>query len=1032
MWTSGIVALCVVYCSASIASKESIPKTIRWNGNELANVRTILQANGSAAQPFLEAVRELRSNADSLLDQGPWTVVNNSIVPPSGDPHDYISLGSYWWPCTAECNTSLFANCTLWKHSDLGPPGPPYANCSKSTGLPWYDHDGYHNPVCDGDGPALHSMGEAASTLALAGYLLGMPVYSQRAALILRTWFVEPETAMNPNGNYAQGIPGRNTGRGIGIIDFDTAIPEALDASLLLAASDDTTWSASDTATTTAWASAWLSWLIGSKNGKDEASATNNHGSWYDSHAVAIAALLKQSAFHQRVSLAGDAVDPVAVMTKICSEAPTKRIDKQVSPDGELPMEDRRTKSEAYHAFDTEALLGLADLCLRFAPDTPNLFAYTGPDGRGLGKVMTWLAPYANSTTGEKWPFNQIEAFDRSTYESIFRKAARVAAWSNNAPKYAAISAMQPDASASLDVLTFPFLPSALAARSPQEPAHKAFTGPVVIVYGSTPGGIMSAVAASRTFRDHVNANGTVVLVDPARRIGGMCAGGLGSSDIGNATVIGGLAHEFFMRVAQTYSDNATSPQYYLEPSVAEQVFRDMLTDAGVIHVSGHGHVASVHASSTDVSRRIDSILLQDGTVVSGIGIGKDALRDLRHSENAVFIDASYEGDLMARAGVSFTFGREANTTYNESAAGRREPWGTGTPTTSRPGGNYADVNPYDTTSSSRLLQFVTDRLAAPLGSGDDKVQAYNFRLCVTKNRSNAVPFPKPSGYNRSDWQVLFRLGKTPTGDRLDRYLNGWGHPLPNGKWDMNNGGVVSTDFVGGSWEYPNANYTRRAELYDQHVRYQQGLLYTLAHDEAIHPEVRAAVSAYGLCKDEFVSNSNWPEQLYVREARRMIGDIVFTQNDVLALPQYGVNSIGMGSYNFDAHYSHTGPCKPTPSRDGCTMYTRVPRPGEEVWLGGEGFAADNHDIYQFPLSLLLPRRSEATNFVNPVTPSTTHVSFATVRMEPQFMILGHSAGAVAALTAAAATAVHDVNTTTLHAVLRASGQILDLRPGPP
>eukprot|EP00040_Diaphanoeca_grandis_P034950 m.218484 g.218484 ORF g.218484 m.218484 type:complete len:712 (-) comp33268_c0_seq2:49-2184(-) len=553
-----------------------------------------------------------------------------------------------------------------------------------------------------------------------------------------------------------------------------------------------------------------------------------------------------------------------------------------------------------------------------------------------------------------------------------------------------------------------------------------------VVVYGSTPGGVMSAISAARVLANQTQgtAGWNVTLIDQSKRLGGMCAGGLGSSDIGNPIVIGGLANEFFVQVAQHYNATTHEPLYYLEPHVAEATFAKML-EAAHVTVVRHGRVVSV----AKVESRISSITLEDGAVIGDV--------------EAVFVDASYEGDLMARAGVSYTFGREANTTYNETYAGRRQPFGITM--------DIAHMNPL--TSDGQLPHYhplLTELYAAPLGSADNKVQGYNFRLCVTQNVSNSVPFPKPAVYNRSDWELLFQLAASPTGQTLDRFLNNFGHPLPNGKHDLNNGGIISTDCTGCSWEYPDSNYSTRERIYQHHVNYQQGFLYTLAHDTAIAAGVRAELATYGLCKDEFVTNNNWPEQLYVREARRMVGDDVYTQNDVELNLDYNVSSVGMGSYNFDAHYSHRGPCIANAALDNCEMMTGPAPPNSVIWLGGEGFCGDNHETYQFPIDILFPKREECTNMVNPVTPSTTHVSFATVRMEPQFMILGESAGAVAALTVVSdasfrqsnrqkdlhttttssspspLAAVHDVNRTELHAVLTAAHQILSLGTPPP
>jgi hypothetical protein len=560
-----------------------------------------------------------------------------------------------------------------------------------------------------------------------------------------------------------------------------------------------------------------------------------------------------------------------------------------------------------------------------------------------------------------------------------------------------------------------------------------------VLVYGSTPGGVMASVAAARH-----GAN--VVLIDPAPRVGGVCSGGLGRTDKGNPVVIGGLAAEFFLRNARVYNASATAPEYYLEPHVAEMVFLDMLrAETRIQHVVTSGsRVASVAVSRTP--RAIRSITLEDGS---------------SHSAT-VFIDATYEGDLMLRtAGVTSTFGRESRVEYNESYAGRRDPYGSM---------DWHPVSPYSydavTREATLLYPLVTEEYAAPLGSADNKVQSYNFRLCVTKNRSNMFAFQKPSNYERSDWRMLFKYaamwtknGTSKVPDVLTHYLNNFG-PVPNGKFDMNNGALFSTDCTGCQWHYPNASYAERDQIHAHHKSYQQGFLWTLAHDSAIAKSVRDELNEYGLCKDEFINalNDHWPEQLYVREASRLVGDFVLTQNDILDLHDYDAEnrSIGMGSYNFDAHYSHRGPCVPHPvakDRDPtydcygtgpddkcpCVMLTKELEeklklsPEEKanssiIWTGGEGYPGPNKGPpYQFPYEILLPTRREIGDLLCPLTPSTTHVALATVRMEPQFMIVGHAAGAAAALAAAASVAVQDVDLNTLKAALVADRQTLRL-----
>lgn len=537
--------------------------------------------------------------------------------------------------------------------------------------------------------------------------------------------------------------------------------------------------------------------------------------------------------------------------------------------------------------------------------------------------------------------------------------------------------------------------------------AAAAQFGADVIVYGSTPGAIMAAVAAARA-----DPSMMVMMLDPAVRHGGMCAGGLGATDKGDTFAIGGLAHEFFLRVARNYNASTNSPLYYLEPHVAEAVFETMLNITNLAWVKLPDGLSAVTVQNQSITSVTDA---EFGIVYSG----------------SIFIDGSYEGDMLAMAGATMAIGREANTTYNESFAGRRQPYSSM---------DWAPISPFDNVTG-QLLSLATDAYAAPMGSGDDKVQDYNFRLCVTKNASNMIPFPKPDNYNASYWQLLRNLAAVVP-PSLSSYLNNI-QPLPNGKYDMNNGGIISTDFAGGSWAWPfTSNQTERKPLWQAHYDYQTGFLWTLANDPAIPAAVRAEMGEYGLCADEFVGNKGWPEQVYVREARRLVGDVVLTQQDVQARTDYGNASIGLGSYAFDGHYSHRGPCIPHADGKGCDMWTQPTPPpaGTTVWLGGEGYPGPQMGLYQIPYSVLLPKRSELTNALAVTTPSASHVAFCSLRMEPQFMIMGHAAGDAAVLAlrgvkegaadgatvaAAGPIAVQDVSMSALHAQLAKEGAVL-------
>lgn len=526
-----------------------------------------------------------------------------------------------------------------------------------------------------------------------------------------------------------------------------------------------------------------------------------------------------------------------------------------------------------------------------------------------------------------------------------------------------------------------------------------------VVVYGSTPGAVMSAVAAARQGL-------TVFLLSPTSGMGGMCSGGLGWTDKGDTFAIGGLAHEFFLRVARTYNASATEPLYSLEPHVAEETFWEMLNVTGV---------AAVY-----LPLGLASVTVKDGNMTQVT----DAEAQETYSAT-IFIDGTYEGDLLALAGATMAVGREANTTYGESFGGRREPFSAM---------DWAPVNPYDNVTGALLPFLTTDAYAAPLGSGDDKVQAYDFRLCVTK-AADRIPWSKPASYNASHYALLLKYASSTAPPTLSAYLNNI-QPLPNGKYDMNNGGLLSTDLPGPvSWAWPTASLAARVDLTSALQDYQMGFLWTVANDPAFPAPVRDALSAYGLCPDEFTDNGGWPNQVYVREARRLVGDAVFTQADVEGRVAYNASSIGLGSYAFDGHYVHRGPCIPVADGQGCTMWTSPtpPPPGVEVWTGGEGYPGKNVGLYQIPHTVLLPKRAELVNVLAVTTPSASHVAFCSLRMEPQFMILGHAAGDLAALaargvsagvwegtsTAAGPIPVQDVSPAALHAALAKEGAVL-------
>jgi hypothetical protein len=504
------------------------------------------------------------------------------------------------------------------------------------------------------------------------------------------------------------------------------------------------------------------------------------------------------------------------------------------------------------------------------------------------------------------------------------------------------------------------------------EPAAQAPATFDLVVYGGTAGGVMTAVAAAREGLK-------VALVNPDRHLGGMVSGGLGWTDYGRKEVIGGYSLEFFERVGAKYG---RAIEWHFEPHVAEAVFNELVKEAGVTLFSGRRlrEKRGVHKSGT----RITDVVTEDGATFRG----------------TVFADATYEGDLMAQAGVSYTWGREGSREYGESLAGVRD---------RTPLHQFrAAVSPYD--MSGRLLPEIMKRTSDPVGAADKRVQAYNFRLCMTKSPDNRVPWPKPAGYTPARYELLARYlpafeAELKRPIAINDVMKA--DVVQNGKTDTNNNGAFSTDYIGGSYEYPEASYAKRARIRQAHVDYIQGFMYFLATDPRVPAALSAEMKAWGLCRDEFVDTDHWPYQLYVREARRMIGEYVMSQKDIqteLTKPDV----IGMGSYNSDSHNVQR-----RPTEDGKAVEN-------------EGDMQVRVTPYQIPYRLMLPKRAEAANLLVPVAFSATHVAYSTLRMEPQYMIVGHAAGVAAKMAIDRRQAVQDVDTAALSARLKSQRAVFE------
>jgi len=493
-----------------------------------------------------------------------------------------------------------------------------------------------------------------------------------------------------------------------------------------------------------------------------------------------------------------------------------------------------------------------------------------------------------------------------------------------------------------------------------------------LVVYGGTAGGVITAVAAARE-------DLRVALVSPTRHLGGMVSGGLGWTDYGRKEVIGGYSLEFFERVGRKYGRDI---EWRFEPHVAEAVFEDLVREAGVTVFRGQ------------------RLREKDGVTIAGGRVSRLVMEGGESYDAKIFADASYEGDVMAQAHIRYTWGREGMSEYGESLAGVRE---------QTPLHQFrAAVSPYD---GARLLPEVSARTDDPVGAADRRVQAYNYRLCMTQTPANRVPWPRPRDYTPARYELLARylpVLESTLGRALTMVDVMKPDILQNGKTDTNNNGAFSTDYIGGSYDYPNGSYADRARIAQAHVDYIQGFLYFLATDTRVPASLSNEMKAWGLCKDEFTDNDHWPYQLYVREARRMIGEYVMSQKDIqteLAKP----DAIGMGSYNSDSHNVQR-----RPTADGKAVEN-------------EGDMQVRVSPYQIPYRVLLPKRAEATNLLVPVCFSATHVAYSTLRMEPQYMILGHAAGLAAKLAIDANSAVQDISVDKLREKLRAQRAVLEL-----
>lgn len=517
-----------------------------------------------------------------------------------------------------------------------------------------------------------------------------------------------------------------------------------------------------------------------------------------------------------------------------------------------------------------------------------------------------------------------------------------------------------------------------------------------VVVYGGTSAGIIAAVQVRRMGK-------TVVLLEPSRHLGGLTTGGLGYTDTGRRQAIGGMAREFYHRVWKWYQDPKhwrwerreqfqgrghrpdEKAAWTFEPHAASAVFDQMLREAQVPVL---------------LRQRLDR---KNGVSMQGKRIRSIRMESGLEFHAAMFIDATYEGDLMAAAGVSYTVGREPNSQYGETYNGVQKLQNV------KNHRFLVPVSPYRVPGDPRsgLLPGVHGDPPGEEGQGDHRVQAYCFRMCMTDVPENRRPWPKPADYDPLEYELLLR--NFEAGDHrlpLSVLL------VPNRKTDTNNNGAFSTDYIGANYQYPEADYATREKIVRRHLRYQMGLMWTLANHPRVPKKVRDYCQRWALCRDEFREYGGWSPQLYIREARRMVSDYVMTEHNCFGT-RVAKDSVGLASYGMDSH-----------------NVQRYITPQGTVQNEGDvqihGFAP-----YGISYRSIIPRRGECTNLLVPVCVSASHIAYGSIRMEPVFMILGQSAATAAVLAAQRQLPVQELPYELLRRRLEKDGQLLRWT-GPP
>ena len=492
-------------------------------------------------------------------------------------------------------------------------------------------------------------------------------------------------------------------------------------------------------------------------------------------------------------------------------------------------------------------------------------------------------------------------------------------------------------------------------------------TGVDICIYGGTSAGVIAAYSAARLHKK-------VLLVEPGYRLGGLSSGGLGFTDIGNKYVVTGLARDFYRRVGQHYG---RFEQWIFEPKVADSLFSDYIRRAGVTVAFGK-RLRAVRREGN----RIGSITLEaasTGKAVAGAVI-----------KAKEFIDCSYEGDLMAKAGVSYTTGREDNSTYHETVDGVQM----------KDKHQFPDgIDPYKVPGrpESGLLWGISNGTLAAAGTGDKKIQAYNFRICLTNDPANRIDITRPDNYDSTHYALLLRyLAASPAKDlgaflKIDR--------LPGNKTDINNNGPFSTDMMGMNYDYPDGDYATREQIIRDHEDYTRGFLYFIGHDPGMPEHLRRQMLQWGYPKDEFLQTGHWTPQLYVREARRMTGAYIMTQDNCQGKVVVA-DGVGQGAYNMDSH-----------NAERIVVNGMVKNEGD-VQLRG---------INPYPIAYrsITPKRDQCSNLLVPVCLSATHMAYGSIRMEPVFMVLGQASAYAACQAIDRRAAVQEIDTRRLQGMLK-------------